>query len=222
MKRLQDGVGRHRVGFFGRDRLVQVRVECSARVDRDQAVALPELRDLLGDDRHALSEVALEVGRPSVIERALEVVEDRQEVVDESRERDLEVLLPLLLAALLVVLELRELAQIPVLQVGEILLDRMDLFLGRGERVGLFLLEGRLQRLARVPHLDEVVVPAPAAVVAVAHDSSSRCADASASRRSSRSDTARASSSTTGITRVYSRRAGPMTPSIPVSVSPVP
>ena len=30
------------------------------------------------------------------------------------------------------------------------------------------------------------------------------------------------SSSTTGMTRVYSRRAGPMTPSIPVSVSPVP
>ena len=99
-------------------------------VDRDQAVPLPELAELLADDHDALAEVALEVRRPRVLERPLEVVQDRQEVVDETGERDLEVLLPLALAALLVVLELRELADVAVLELLEVLLDRAQLLLG--------------------------------------------------------------------------------------------
>ena len=157
-----------------------------------------------------------------VLERALEVVEDRQEVVHESGERDLEVLRALALAALLVVLELRELADVAVLELLEVLLDRLELLLAPpSARRASSSASAASSDLAGVLDLDRGPRAAPGSPRrgrSFARPPPAR----SSSRRSSRSETARPSSSTTGITRGYSRRAGPMTPSIPVSVSPVP
>src|SRR4029453_346193 len=150
--------------------LMEIRIESARGVDRDQAVPLPELTQLLGDDREALPEVAGQVFGAGVLEGPLEIVEDGQEVVGEPRQRDLEVLLPLALAPLLVVLELGELADVPVLQVREILLDRPELVLRRRQRALFLLAEGRFERLARVADLEEVLFRSRAAVaVAVAH-----------------------------------------------------
>ena len=121
---------------------MEVRVERARRVDGYQAVFLPELGELLANDEDALPEVALEILRPGVRDGPLEVVEDREEVVREPGERDLEVLLPLALRALLVVLELGELAQVPVAQVVEVLLRGSQPVLGCREGTRLLLGSG--------------------------------------------------------------------------------
>src|SRR5206468_8619247 len=125
--------------------------------------------------------------RARVLEGALEVVHDGQKIVDESGQGDLEVLLALALAAFLVVLELGELAQVPVLELLEVLLERPNPVLRRGERARLFLLQSGVEGVARVAHLHQIV--AGIAAVAVPHSSS--LSARSPSRRSRRSETAR-------------------------------
>src|SRR5439155_7895732 len=143
-------------------------------------------------------------------------------------ERVAEVLAPFALRALTHVFELGELAQVAVLQLVEILLRQLEPRSGLLEGGALLFLEDPFQRLPRVVHLDRPGVvgglggraAAPFLILVLAHrgvPSRSRV-----SRRSSRSESARPSSSTTGMTRGYSRRAGPMTPSMPESVSPTP
>src|SRR5262249_10831731 len=120
------------------------------------------------------------------------------------------------------VLEFGELSRVAVLELVEVTNDGAQLFLGGNDGRAFFFRESVLERLARVLDLDVVHGPRADSVAAIRIGHSRFSSDDFPSRRSRRSESARPRSSTTGMTRWYSRRAGPMTPSIPVSVSPVP
>src|SRR5215212_1390449 len=117
-----DGVRRDGIVFLAHDGFVDVGIERHARLfDRSHAVFLQDVEHLLVNQQDAFVKV---VALGGVIERAVEVVEDRQEVLQHPRHCVL-VELPLFaLAAAAEVFEVREQAQIAVAELLRLLIRR--------------------------------------------------------------------------------------------------
>src|SRR4029079_13558215 len=126
----RDRVVRHVGVLLRHHRLVEVRVEARARLlHHAQAVTAQHVEELLVDEGHAFVEVVSLLG---VLERAVEVVEDRQEVLDHAGHGVFEVVLLLALRALAEVRDVGQRAEVAVLELAEVLLHRG----GRGLRLG--------------------------------------------------------------------------------------
>src|SRR5262249_13313461 len=218
----ENGVGRHFVGLLGRDGLVNVGIEGAADVHLLKSVPPQKVHELAPDEADALPEVALALLGRGVGHGSFEIIDNREKVPSEIRQHVLEVLALLPFGALAHVVELGELSRMPVLELFQVAHDGAEFLFRRTDRGAFFLRESVLECLARVLDLDVVHGPRGDSVAVIRIGHSRFSSDDFPSRRSRRSESARPRSSTTGMTRWYSRRAGPMTPNIPVSVSPVP
>ena len=99
--------------FLANDRFVDIRIEADARLrDRLQAVPLQDVEELFVDERDAFVKLVAFLG---VLERAVEVVEDREEIADDAgRARSAEEVLLLALGAFAEVLEVGQRAHVAV------------------------------------------------------------------------------------------------------------
>ncbi len=152
-----------RVAAFARgsrDGFVDVRVERTVGGDLRQPALLEGVGELAVDQRHSFA--VFVVGRVAVGERALEIVEDRQDVAEEIREREAEIVRLLAFRPLLEVFEFRELSQLRVLELLDLALGGLELrakpLLAGGQLLRLVLRKDLFERLRRGLDDDDVVL----------------------------------------------------------------